>query len=91
MCYIFVWRVVWAKFLVFVFTYLNMHVSTDDKNVVFGNSAEKGRLLIVDGDEVHFIYGIGGILAGDACCAGVTVKCSYHRSWPYFLDAIKWF
>ena len=30
-----VWRVVWAEFVVYIFTDLGIHVSTDDENHVF--------------------------------------------------------
>ena len=58
----------------FNFTYLSFHVSTNDWNVVFGNTMDEGKQLIVDGDEVSSITGIGGIAADD-CCAEVAVKC----------------
>ena len=37
-----VWRVVQAEFVVYVFTYLGMHVSTDDENIVFRDTTNKG-------------------------------------------------
>ena len=36
-----------------VFAYLSFHVSTNNKNVVFGNVSDKGRLLVVEGDKDH--------------------------------------
>ena len=36
-----VWRVVYAEFVVYVFTNLGIHVSTDDKNVVFRDALNK--------------------------------------------------
>ena len=37
-----VWRVVSPEFVVYVFTNLGIHVSTDDENVVFRYATNKG-------------------------------------------------
>ena len=58
---------------------------------MFRSATDKEGELIVEGDKVRFISTIGGIVAGDDCCDEVAIKCSYHHSWLYFLDAIKGF
>ena len=37
-----VWWVVLAEFVVYVFTYLSIHVPTDDENIVFLDTTNKG-------------------------------------------------
>ena len=77
-CYIFtifVWQVVLGKFIISVYSYLSIHVST----VVFGNVSDKERLFAVEGGDIHFITVIGGTLVRDDCCVGVAIKCcTYH-------------
>ena len=36
-----VWRVIEAEFVVYIFTYLDIHVSTDDLSVVFPDAMNK--------------------------------------------------
>ena len=43
MFFITVWRVVWTEIIIFGFTYLSIHVFTDDENVVFKNVSDKGK------------------------------------------------
>ena len=69
-----------VEFALFVFTYLSIHVSTDDRHVVFGKATGKGRQLVIEGDEVRFISSIGRTVARDGCCVGLAVKCGYHNS-----------
>ena len=73
-----VWQVVLAAFFVYVFTYLVIHVSTDDKNV-FWDAINKGGLFVIEGDEVSFVTNIGRAVAGDYCCSRATIKRGYHR------------
>ena len=47
----------WAEFVVFVFNYLSIDVSTNYLNVVFGNTTDKGRWLVAESDEFVFILG----------------------------------
>ena len=63
-----------AEFYISVFTSMNIHVSTDDENVVFGNVSGKGREVIEDRDDIRFIAGIGGTLVEDDCRAEVVIK-----------------
>ena len=32
-----IWQVEWAKSIIFIFAFLNIHVSTNDWNIVFGS------------------------------------------------------
>ena len=41
---------------------------------MFRNVLDTGRQLIVKGDDVYLITGIGGTLARDDCCAGIGIK-----------------
>ena len=68
------------RFWCFHHTYLNIHVPTDDGNVVFGNITDKEKKLVLEGDDVRFISGVGGSVVGIDCCAGVAVKCCYYDS-----------
>ena len=52
-----------AEYVFFFFAYQSIHISTNDWNDVFGNVPDKGRLLVVKGDDVHFITVIGGTVA----------------------------
>ena len=46
-----------TEFVVFVFNYLSIDVSTNYLNVVFGNTTDKGRWLVAESDEFVFILG----------------------------------
>ena len=54
---------------------------------MFGNALDHGRQLVVEGNNVRFITGIDGTIAGDDYCAGIAVKWSTHHSRLYFLNA----
>ena len=41
---------------------------------MFGSVLDKGRLLVVEGDNVYFITGIGRSVGKDDCHADVTIK-----------------
>ena len=75
-----------AEFVVYVFTILGIHVSTNDEKVVFRDATKMGGKLIIEGDGVSFFTNIGRAVAGDDCCAGVTS--SYHYPRLYFLYVI---
>ena len=34
----------------------------------------KGNKIVVDGDDIRFVVGIGGGVAIDICCARVAIK-----------------
>ena len=48
-----VWRVVLAEFVVYIFTYLGINVSIDDENVVFLETTNEGRYLVIEGEKVQ--------------------------------------
>ena len=55
--------VVLAEFVVYIFTYLSILVSTDDENIVFWNATGKGGSLVTEGDEDCFFTNIGKAVA----------------------------
>ena len=78
-----------SKFIIFVFTYLTIHVSTNDLNVMFGNESNKERWFVIEGNDIHSITGISGTVARDNCYAGVVIKWSTHHFRLEFLSAIQ--
>ena len=74
--------------MVYVFTDLGIHVSTNDENVVLQGTTNKGGLLIIEGNEVRFFTNIGRAVAEDDSCAEVAIKRSSHNPQLYFLDVI---
>ena len=42
--------------------------------VVFGNVSDKGKLIIVEVDDVCFFPGFCGTVARDNCCVGIAIK-----------------
>ena len=41
---------------------------------LFNNVSEKGRILFIEGNHIHFITGICGTVARDDCFAVVAIK-----------------
>ena len=74
--------------MVSVFANLDIHVSTNDENVVFRDAANKRGKLIIEGDEFSFFTYISRAVAGDDCCSGVAIESSYYHPRLYFLNAI---
>ena len=80
-----VWGFVKWEFVVYVFTNLCIHDSTDDENVVLRNATNK---LVIEGDEVRFVNNIGRAVVRDDSRVGVAIKYGHHRPRLCFLDAI---
>ena len=66
--------------MVYVFTYLGIHVSTNDEVRCVSGCYEQGRIT-------HFCTNIGRAVADD-CCVGVAIKSCYHHPRLYFLYAM---